>query len=166
MRPRLRMQRTPGGTATEGFVRCGVLYPPSAMAILSNRRPALIGAFFGALVVTLHPAPLLPGKPGDHDEDPHEPEQREEGDAPDTPIDCAEHVQAQADQTRRAEDSVDASVNSHRVDPLDVQSRTTWSLCAMPRGAIMTSLRKCGCLPAAGCGVHRARTASQELRRG
>jgi radical SAM superfamily enzyme YgiQ (UPF0313 family) len=73
----------------------------------------LVGTLFGAPVVPLRPATLLGDKPGQHDEDPHEPEQREERDASSTPIDCAKYVQTQADQTGGAEDTVDASVNSH-----------------------------------------------------
>ena len=74
----------------------------------------LLSSLFGARLVALHAAPLLAGKPRQHDENPDEPEQREKRDASRTPIDCAEHVQAQADQTGSAEDTVDASVNSHK----------------------------------------------------
>src|SRR6185503_15614603 len=73
----------------------------------------LVDTLIGTRVVTAGRAAIGPGQPREHDEDPYESEQGEEGDAPRSPIYCAEHVQTQADQTSRAEDTVDASVNSH-----------------------------------------------------
>jgi hypothetical protein len=64
--------------------------------------------------MALRAATLLGGKSRQHDEDPHEPQQREERNASSAPIDCAKYVETQADQTGSAEDTVDASVNSHR----------------------------------------------------
>ena len=72
----------------------------------------LVSAFLGVTVIPVLP-PLFRGKPRQHDEHPHEPEQREERDASRTPIDCAKYVQTQPDQTGSAEDTVDTSVNSH-----------------------------------------------------
>jgi hypothetical protein len=73
----------------------------------------LVGTFLRVLLVLLRPPPLFRGKPRQHNEDPHEPEQCEERDASRTPIDGAKYVQAQADQASSAEDTVYTSVNSH-----------------------------------------------------
>ena len=67
----------------------------------------------GVLLVPLRPSALFRRKPRQHDEDPHESEEREERDASRTPIDGAKYVQAQADQTSSAEDTVNTSINSH-----------------------------------------------------
>lgn len=74
----------------------------------------LLSTFFSTLVITLGPAPLLPGKPCQDDQNPDEPEQREECDATSAPVDCAKYIQTQTNQTRCAEDTVNASVNSHK----------------------------------------------------
>jgi hypothetical protein len=73
----------------------------------------LVSALLGVPLIPVLPPPLFRGKPGQHDEHPHEPEQREERNASRTPIDCAQYVQTQPDQTGSAEDTVDTSVNFH-----------------------------------------------------
>jgi radical SAM superfamily enzyme YgiQ (UPF0313 family) len=99
-------------TILSDFGRRSVDQSP-ADPLMVQAAPNLFGTLLGAPVVALRPATLLGDKPGQHDEDPHEPEQREERDASSTPIDCAKYVQTQADQTGGAENTVDTSVNSH-----------------------------------------------------
>src|SRR5690349_18903134 len=83
---------------------------------------AVDSALLSAMVITIGPPPLISGQAREHDEDPHESKQREERDTARTPVNRAEHVQAQADQTRGTEDTVDASVNFHGRPDLDTTS--------------------------------------------
>ena len=55
----------------------------------------------------------LGGESGEHDEQPNEPEQREESDTSGAPINRAQCVQAQTDEAYATEHAMHATVNSH-----------------------------------------------------
>ena len=69
--------------------------------------------FLPALWATWRTVALLGGHSCDDDQKPDEAAQGEERDASRAPVDKAQHVQAQTDQTRDAEDTVNSSVDSH-----------------------------------------------------
>lgn len=87
-------------TELSSFIECG-------------RRVSVGIALFAAVLRAPRPVALLGGHSCDDDQEPDEAAQGEERDASRAPVDKAQHVEAQTDQTRDAEDTMNSSVDSH-----------------------------------------------------